>query len=254
MTKFTFFYYSLEEISRLPNVRRTAGGSGLNVLRAAQWTLQIPNVCTFTGSIGDDDNSQLLLRTGRESGLNLQCQVVENCPTSMCVVLVCGTHRAMCSFQNASGKFRLDEFLQPKIQEYFARASVIYLSVMFRIQKVSQSIETYQMVADKSIWSNWINAMQSINRLRTHLINAPVACIWWCFFSSHSRASSSTFALTPLNTSQNPRMSTENDWCSISVRRASSMAKRPLWKHLSHLPTCYSAMTLNLPHWAKFLD
>ena len=70
----------------------------------------------------------------------------------------------MCSFQNASGKFRLDEFLQPKIQEYFARASVIYLSVMFRIQKVSQVMKTYQVVDDKSIWSKWINAVnQSID-------------------------------------------------------------------------------------------
>jgi adenosine kinase len=109
-------------------VRRTAGGSGLNVLRAAQWVLGQPDVCTFIGCIGNDENGRLLLQSANEAGVQPICQVVDD-PTSVCVVLVTDVERSMCSFQNASGKFDFQQFLQKQTQEIFERASIIYLSV-----------------------------------------------------------------------------------------------------------------------------
>ncbi|OQV18049.1 putative Adenosine kinase [Hypsibius exemplaris] len=120
----------LEDLASCADVRRSAGGSGLNVLRAAQWVLGSGDVCTFIGCIGDDENGRTLLRAGEAAGLQLACQIVD-CPTSTCVVLVTGTQRSMHSLQNASGRFSFHRFLEPPTQEIFALAEVVYLSGFF---------------------------------------------------------------------------------------------------------------------------
>ncbi|GAU98274.1 hypothetical protein RvY_09443 [Ramazzottius varieornatus] len=107
-----------------------AGGSGLNVLRSAQWILRVPGICTFVGCIGNDSAGKMLLKSAEKDGVDAVFQIAE-CETSLCIVMAVADQRSLCSFQRASSLFSFTEMLRAEMQHRLQRASVIYLSGFF---------------------------------------------------------------------------------------------------------------------------
>lgn len=121
--------YRLQTLEAQFKVQRSAGGSALNVLRAVQWVLKKPFVCTFMGCISSDETGAFLRNAAEDMGVRTACQTYSPLPCSMCIVLLTGTQRSLCSFQLASGKFEFDRFLEPSSQAHLEKAAFVYLSV-----------------------------------------------------------------------------------------------------------------------------
>ena len=49
-----------------------AGGATQNSIRVAQWILSKPNVTSYMGCVGDDDNSKKLEEKAKEAGVNVR--------------------------------------------------------------------------------------------------------------------------------------------------------------------------------------
>ena len=84
-----------------------AGGSAQNTLRTAAWILKQPNVVTFMGCIGDDENAKIMIKKAKEVGLKTLFQIDSNKPTGTCAVLVNEKNRSLVSNLAASYNFSL---------------------------------------------------------------------------------------------------------------------------------------------------
>jgi len=63
-----------KELMDNEKIEYTAGGSGQNSLRVAQWIIKNPNVAVFFGAVGQDKFSEILKLKANEEGVDVKYQ------------------------------------------------------------------------------------------------------------------------------------------------------------------------------------
>ncbi|XP_055337248.1 uncharacterized protein LOC129587477 isoform X2 [Paramacrobiotus metropolitanus] len=147
------FYTLLKSVKDRFPTRQSAGGCCLNVLRTVQWILGKDGICTFMGSIGNDESGEFLLEAAKKSGVRMACQVIEGSPTGACVVLITGNQRSMCSYGGASREFSFSKFLEDTSQRLFRASSFIYISGFFLTvcARTARSVAVHAQEAGKQL-------------------------------------------------------------------------------------------------------
>lgn len=91
-----------EVLSSFP-VQFSAGGSGQNTLRTAQFFLP-KGSAAYVGCIGDDENGKITRENVQNEGLTVEYQVDSQAPTGACCVLINGVHRSLVANLSAAKK------------------------------------------------------------------------------------------------------------------------------------------------------
>jgi len=107
------------------------GGAGQNALRTASWILKHPNVATFVGCIGKDQNADIMKQKANEVGLNAVYQVNDSAKTGTCAVLITGNERSLVAHLGAANHFTVDHLNKPDNWSLIEKAKVFYISGYF---------------------------------------------------------------------------------------------------------------------------
>jgi len=118
-----------EELKKNHKVEFIAGGATQNVLRTVQWVVKVPNVTTFMGAVGEDENGKTLRNAATSDGVNVQYQVHPDHPTGTCAVLITGNHRSLCAYLAAAEKFTISH-LESNFS-FVEKAKFYYISGFF---------------------------------------------------------------------------------------------------------------------------
>lgn len=114
------------------NAERTAGGSGLNSIRVAQWMLQKPFATSFMGCVGDDEDGRLLVRKVESDGVQFEYLVDrENRPTGVCACLITQTVRSLVANRGAAEHYKVDHLKVPKNWALVEASKVCYITGFF---------------------------------------------------------------------------------------------------------------------------
>lgn len=129
----------------------SAGGSGMNTLRAALWAshkAQLPKVDgVFMGGLGDDQNGQVLREYAAKEGVMLAVQVAQDgTATGTCCCLISQNARSLVCNLAAANLFSYEQFLNsPEAVEHVTKASLVYSSGFF----LGVSYDTVMHVASR---------------------------------------------------------------------------------------------------------
>jgi len=132
-----------DEIIKNYEVEFIAGGAAQNALRVMQWIVGKPNVTTFMGSVGDDENGKTLASCAIRDGVNVQYQIQNGTPTGKCAALITGHHRSLCTYLEAANLFTKEHLMQPTNFAYIEKAQFYYVTGFF----LTVSAESFQTVA-----------------------------------------------------------------------------------------------------------
>ncbi|KAI1286038.1 Adenosine kinase [Halotydeus destructor] len=110
------------------SINYTAGGASQNAMRATQWMLGKPNVCTFTGCVGDDAFGEILTKKARDDGVNVMYMISneEKTGTCACCITKGGANRSLVAYLGASSNFKKSHLLE--IWNYVEQAQFYYAS------------------------------------------------------------------------------------------------------------------------------
>jgi adenosine kinase len=113
------------------HVEFVAGGATQNVLRVVQWIVDQPNVTTFMGAVGNDENGKTLANSATAAGVNVQYQIVPDLATGTCAALITGTHRSLCAYLAAANHFTKSHLDKPENYKLMEKANFYYISGFF---------------------------------------------------------------------------------------------------------------------------
>lgn len=113
------------EVSSSFAVHYSAGGSGLNVMRAAQFGMPEKSVL-YIGCIGTDENGKIIREKVAEEGLLKNFQVCPNLPSATCCVLLTENHRSLVANLAAARNLTAEHFESSKMAQIFAKARYFY--------------------------------------------------------------------------------------------------------------------------------
>ena len=111
-------------------VTYTAGGATQNSIRVAQWLLP-PGSTVYIGSVGADDNAQILKSAAEKDGVLTQYQTTADFPTGRCAVLIKDTERSLVTDLAAAGHYSLQHLTQPDTAAVVERARYFYSAGYF---------------------------------------------------------------------------------------------------------------------------
>lgn len=120
-----------DDIKNIPALEYTPGGSGQNSLRAASWILKHPNVCTFMGCVGKDNNADIMRQKAKEVGLNTVYQVDDKNSTGTCAVLIVKSDRSLVAHLAAANNCTIDHFNQEQNWSLVQKAKILYVTGFF---------------------------------------------------------------------------------------------------------------------------
>lgn len=113
-----------EVLSSFP-VQFSAGGSGQNTLRTAQFFLP-KGSAAYVGCIGDDENGKIMRENVQNEGLTVEYQVDSQAPTGTCCVLINGVHRSLVANLSAANNLKIDHFMKPQVDSLIQQAKYFY--------------------------------------------------------------------------------------------------------------------------------
>ena len=120
-----------DELWSAPDVELTAGGSGMNTMRCANFMLQNvkPNSCAYFGSICDDERGQKLKECLEKEGLEGEFSIAEDSYTGACGVVVNNKERSLIADLGASLKYKTEHLEShfEKLKDY----KIIYATGFF---------------------------------------------------------------------------------------------------------------------------
>eukprot|EP00927_Polykrikos_kofoidii_P057434 TRINITY_DN5157_c0_g2_i1.p1 TRINITY_DN5157_c0_g2~~TRINITY_DN5157_c0_g2_i1.p1 ORF type:complete len:548 (-),score=87.70 TRINITY_DN5157_c0_g2_i1:15-1658(-) len=116
-----------EEIKSWTTVRYTAGGSGLNTIRFAQWMLQERGATAFMGIVGDDAFAVQLRNACQQDNVQSAFLVDTLARTGCCAVLVCGKTRSLCTRLDGCGSYGRAFLKQWEQWQLFERARIVFI-------------------------------------------------------------------------------------------------------------------------------
>jgi len=103
-----------------------AGGAGQNSMRACSWMLQKEGVTAYIGSVGKDENGEILGKAAGEGGVKTFYHVDEETPTGTCAVLVHEKERCLIANLAAANKYKIDHLLSEPVQKVLDEAKMYY--------------------------------------------------------------------------------------------------------------------------------
>lgn len=137
-----------EELLNNNKIEYTAGGSGQNSLRVAQWILKEPNIAVFFGAVGKDKYSEILKRKANEEGVTVKYQYTSEKPTGTCAVIVTnnGKDRSLCANLSAAQTFSEDHLDVPENKAIIENAK-FYLVTGFFLQVNAKAVQKIAKIA-----------------------------------------------------------------------------------------------------------
>lgn len=117
-----------QEITAMDNARYIPGGATLNAVRGAQWMLGEKNICSFIGSIGNDDSGKKMLENCNSCGVvsRLVIHEGETENTGICGVLVNNSERSLLARLGAGKNLKLADLLASEASIMIEKAQYIY--------------------------------------------------------------------------------------------------------------------------------
>jgi adenosine kinase len=162
-----------EDLKKNYKVEYCAGGATQNVMRIAQWVLDKPNIATFMGAVGNDENGKIIAESARADGVNVNYQIVPTEPTGTCAVLITGENRSLCAYLGAANHFKKEVLVQPENWKFVEKAKFYYISGFF----LTVSPDSLQLVAEYAASQN-----------RTFMMNLSAPFISQFFIDPLSKA------------------------------------------------------------------
>jgi adenosine kinase len=120
-----------DEIVKNFPVEYSAGGSVQNAMRACQWMLQTPKICTFVGCVGNDANASILQKNAEEHGVGIHYMHDPAAPTGTCAVLVYQKDRSLVANLGAANNYKITHLQSEPIWHLVKHAHYFYSSGYF---------------------------------------------------------------------------------------------------------------------------
>jgi len=118
-----------EEMSKMPGVEYTLGGTALNTVRVAHWVLGLQKGATgYIGAVGNDKHGRFVEDTTKEEGI-VACYMRSELPTAQCASIIKDKERALVTTLDAANVYRL-EHLEENI-DLVRKAQIIYSTAFF---------------------------------------------------------------------------------------------------------------------------
>jgi len=162
-----------EDLKRNYTVAYCAGGATQNVMRVAQWIIGKPNVTTFMGGVGSDENGKILAQSAIADGVNVQYQIDPTVPSGTCAVLVTGSSRSLCAYLGAANHFKKTHLDKPENFAYVEKAQFYYISGFFITVSPDSLLHVAQYACSKN---------------RTFMMNLSAPFICQFFMDDFSKA------------------------------------------------------------------
>ncbi|KAI9154405.1 hypothetical protein LWI28_025922 [Acer negundo] len=165
-----------EEMTSKSNVEYIAGGATQNLIKVAQWMLQIPGATSFIGCIGKDKFGEEMKKDSKNAGVNVQYYEDESTPTGTCAVCVAGGERSLVANLSAANSYKFEHLRKPEnwalgaspafpflVCIFFEKAKYFYIAGFF----LTVSPDSIQLVAEHAAANNKVFTMN---------LSAPFIC------------------------------------------------------------------------------
>jgi len=136
-----------DELVQSYKVEYIAGGDAQNSTRAAQWMIQVPNVCHYIGCVGNDQNGKTLAAAAAKDGVTTHYLIDPQAPTGTCAVLVHDKERSLVANLGAAEKYKGTHFTSPEIEKLLAKAKFYYTTGFFLTHSPDTLVSLGQLAA-----------------------------------------------------------------------------------------------------------
>jgi len=111
----------------------TAGGSGENTMRAAQWMLGGKGDVHFIGSIGNDEYGRTLQEVAKKDLVQTHFMINGDYQTGCCASIIYNKDRSLVALVAAAEHYSIDHFNSTSIQEVVNEAQILYTTGFFML-------------------------------------------------------------------------------------------------------------------------
>lgn len=136
-------------------IHRIPGGSELNCLKMVQRLIGVPKAATFLGSVGRDENGEILEQVMKLSGVNAIFQRHPTEPTGVCYICVTDVHRTMVTDIGAAKSLQPKSLDDPKVWSFVEKAKYFYAEAY----SLSGRFDEAMRLADHALKNNKMFAM-----------------------------------------------------------------------------------------------
>lgn len=118
-----------KSVITMDNCKFAIGGSITNTVRVLQAILQQNYPVIYLGAIGNDSNGKMIRKTLEKEGVKCIFKECENTYTGMCVALINGANRSLCTDLGASKTYSIQDLREHRVKSCLDQAKCIYFSV-----------------------------------------------------------------------------------------------------------------------------
>ena len=119
-----------EDISQRREVEFVPGGASMNSIRVARWIIG-ENICSFVGSLGNDEFGCILERALRRGGVQSVFEYHEDHPTGTCACLIVEKERSLVAHLGAALQLSLAHMQSKAVTAVIERGTYYYLEGFF---------------------------------------------------------------------------------------------------------------------------
>jgi len=105
---------------KFQDVKYIAGGATQNAIRGAQWISPTPGITHYIGSIGADENGQIINQAATKDGVKTHYYISKETRTGSCAVLILEKERCLIADLAAANDYKHAHFLIGRNSETFA--------------------------------------------------------------------------------------------------------------------------------------
>jgi adenosine kinase len=120
-----------DELIHNYNVKYIAGGAGQNSMRACQWMMQSPGSVGYIGSIGRDENGDVLKKAADGDGVVTYYHVDDAAPTGTCACLIHEKERCLVANLAAANNYKIGHLHSTLVQTALNEAKMYYITGFF---------------------------------------------------------------------------------------------------------------------------
>eukprot|EP01108_Squamamoeba_japonica_P002516 TRINITY_DN2210_c0_g1_i3.p1 TRINITY_DN2210_c0_g1~~TRINITY_DN2210_c0_g1_i3.p1 ORF type:complete len:378 (-),score=220.30 TRINITY_DN2210_c0_g1_i3:388-1455(-) len=133
------------------DVQYVPGGSALNTVRAANWLLGDKAHTGYFGSVGKDDNADILKHEANKEGVFTHFCVDDSKPTGTCAALITDHKRSLVANLAAAEAFKTEHVSSETAQAMLAKAKVLYVTAFFLTHSPDAAMELGKYAAEKNV-------------------------------------------------------------------------------------------------------
>eukprot|EP00013_Stygamoeba_regulata_P024515 CAMPEP_0177649154 /NCGR_PEP_ID=MMETSP0447-20121125/11218_1 /TAXON_ID=0 /ORGANISM="Stygamoeba regulata, Strain BSH-02190019" /LENGTH=351 /DNA_ID=CAMNT_0019151859 /DNA_START=81 /DNA_END=1137 /DNA_ORIENTATION=- len=145
-----------DEMAKNYEVSYIAGGANLNSMRAAQWMLQQPKVCTYIGCIGQDNYGTIMKAEACKDGVDAHFLEDSAAPTGTCACLIHEKERSLVANLGAANNYKQEHLQAPERLELINKAKLVCCTGFFLTVSVPSLLQLGKHCAenDKTFFMN----------------------------------------------------------------------------------------------------